>query len=141
MNKDLIVGDADALIALYLKNDALHGKIIVLIEKILEKNIRIIFPNTAIAESITALHRKLSNSSAAALLNEHYKEGKFEVEYISEETMQKASELYNPDSSKQNTFFDAIVASAAKNLDTNIILSFDKFYKKLGFELASSVFA
>ena len=136
MTKNIVVCDADVLIALYLKNDALHEKIIGYNRKFIKGNMRMIFPNTAIAEAITTLHRKLSSSTAATLLNKHYKEGKFEVEYISEEIMQRAAEFYNPQGSRQNTFFDAIVAATAEYLSADAIFSFDGWYKKLGFQLA-----
>ena len=75
----IVIGDADALIALYIKDDNLHQKIIALNKKFVEVNVRIIFPNTAIAESLTTLQRKFSNATAAALLHQHYKERRFEI--------------------------------------------------------------
>ena len=72
-------------------------------------------------------------------MNQHYISGGFEVEYVDAETMQQAAKLYNPQGSKQNTFFDAIVAATAKSLKADIIFSFDKWYEKQGFKLASSL--
>lgn len=135
----VIVGDADILVGLYFKNDVLHKKISEISKKFFGTGVRIIFPNTAIAEGITTLHRKLSNSTAAALLNQDYKKRVFEIEYVDEEIMQSASEFYNPQGSKQNTFFDALVAGTAKKLNSDTIFSFDTWYKKLGFQLASDL--
>lgn len=140
INKNsLVVADADILVGLYFKNDVLHDKIKNINKNFLEKGAKIIFPNTAIAEGITTLHRKLSNSTAAALLNQHYKKRILEVEYVDEEIMQEAAELYNPEGSKQNTFFDAIVAATAKSLNADAIFSFDDWYIKVGFKLASDL--
>ena len=135
----IIVCDADILVALYFKDDALHEKVVNISKKFLEAGVRVIFPNTAIAEGITTLHRKLSNSMAANLLNQDYKKGIFEVEYVDKIVMQDASELYVPERSKKNTFFDAIVASVAKSLNADAIFSFDGWYKKIGFLLASDL--
>lgn len=135
----IIVGDADILVALYFKNDILHKKVLEISKEFLETGVRIIFPNTAIAEGITTLHRKLSNSTAADLLNQDYKKRIFEVEYVDEQIMQNASDFYNPKGSKQNTFFDAIVAATAKKLQVDTIFSFDTWYKKLGFQLAGDI--
>ncbi len=139
ISKNIIVGDADILIALYFKNDILHNKVVNISKKFLTTETSIIFPNTAIAEGITTLHRKLSNSAAAALLSQDYKKRVFEVEYVDEHIMQEAAELYNPKSSKKNTFFDALVAATAKKLNSETIFSFDGWYKKLGFKLASDL--
>ncbi len=136
---NIIVADADILVGLYFKNDVLHDKVSKINKKLLETGIRIIFPNTAIAEGITTLHRKLSNSTAAALLNQHYKKRILDVEYVDEQIMQEAAELYNPEGSKKNTFFDAIVAAVAKSLNADTIFSFDSWYKKVGFKLASDL--
>ena len=135
----VVVADADILVALYFKNDVLHKKVSSKNRKFLETGVRIIFPNTAIAEGITTLHRKLSNSTAAALLNHHYKKRILDVEYVDEDIMQQAAEFYNPEGSKKNTFFDAIVASVAKSLGADTIFSFDSWYKKAGFKLASDL--
>lgn len=140
INKNtVVVADADILVGLYFKNDILQNKVLNISKKFLEAGARIIFPNTAIAEGITTLHRKLSNSTAAALLNQHYKKRILEVEYIDEQIMQEAAEFYRPKGSKRNTFFDAIVASVAKSLNADAIFSFDDWYKKVGFKLASDL--
>src|SRR5260221_10938817 len=125
----IVIADSDILIATYLKADILHIKTISLTEKLLKNGTRIIFPSTAIPEAITALHRKFSNPAVAGLLNRHYKEKRFEIEYITEEVMQKAAEIYDSKGSKQNTFFDAIVAATANQFSTHAIFSFDSLYK------------
>ena len=140
INKNtIVIADADILVGLYFKNDVLHNKISDINRKFLATGIRIIFPNTAVAEGITTLHRKLSNSTAAALLIQHYKKRIFEVEYVDERIMQEATKFYSPVGSKKNTFFDAIVASVAKNLNADAVFSFDGWYKKIGFLLASDL--
>lgn len=134
-----VVGDADILVALYFKKDALRDRVKNISRKFLKTGVKIIFPNTAIAEAITTMQRKLSNSTAAALLNQDYKKGILEVEYVDEQIMQNASDFYNPKGSKKNTFFDALVAATAKKLNSETIFSFDDWYKKLGFKLASDL--
>ena len=139
IDNNIIVGDADVLVALYFKKDILRKKVLEISKQFLETGTSIIFPNTAIAEGITTLHRKLSNSTAADLLNQDYKKRVFEVEYVDEYIMREAAEIYNPRGSKQSTFFDAIVAATAKKINTDAIFSFDNWYKKLGFKLASDL--
>lgn len=134
-----VVADADILVALYFKKDALRDRVRNISRKFLKTGVKIIFPNTAIAEAITTMQRKLSNSTAADLLNQDYKKGILEVEYVDEQIMQNASEFYSPKGSKKNTFFDALVAATAKKLNSETIFSFDEWYKKLGLKLASDL--
>ena len=63
----------------------------------------------------------------------------FSVEYVDEYAMLLAVNIFNPVSSKQNTFFDAIVAATAKKLNTDTIFSFNAWYRKLGFKLAADL--
>jgi predicted nucleic acid-binding protein len=91
------------------------------------------------AEAVTTLPRTLSNSLAADLLNRHFQSKQFYVEYIGEEIMESAGKLYNTLGSKKNTFFNAIVATTAKHLGTDLIFSFDSWYKTQAFTLASEL--
>lgn len=66
--------------------------------------------------------------------------GAFQVEYISADIMKKAAEIFDAKAiSKQNTLFDAIVAATAEKLEADAIFSFDDWYPKLGFKLASEL--
>jgi len=105
--------------------------------QLLPGSITTIYPSTAIAEAITTLLRKHSNPELASYLTKQYKDDRFAVEYIDEKIMKFATEIFNPKGSKQNTFFDALVAGTAKTLGVEIIFSFDQWYTKLGFTLAS----
>lgn len=134
-----VVGDSDVLIALYLETDKNYSRAVEISEFLYNKDIHIVFPNTTIAEAVTTFHRKFSNPKLAASLIDHYREGRFNIEYIDEKIMMKATQLYNPKGSKQNTFFDAIVAAVAKKLNADAIFSFDDWYTKLGFKLASKL--
>lgn len=135
----IIVGDADALIALTIKTDSLHSRALAISKRVEDANDQIIFPNTAIAEAITTLLRKHSNPKLAGYLAKQYEKNIFSVEYVNEDIMKVAVNIFNPISSKKNTFFDALVAGTAKKLNAEMIFSFDSGYKKLGFQLASDL--
>lgn len=134
--KTVVVGDADSLIALLLNYDTNHNRAKSTLTKINQEGVIVIYPSTAIAEAITTLLRKHSSPQLASYLTAQYKNDRFTVEYVDERIMKLATEIFNPNGSKQNTFFDAIVAAVAKNLGTDAIFSFDDWYKKLGFTLA-----
>lgn len=139
MTKGIVIGDADSLIALLLEKDANNKQAQNILVKLNKAETAIIYPNTAIAEAITTLLRKHSNQELAGYLAHQYKENIFRVEYIDESTMRLAAEIFNPKSSKQNTFFDAIVAAVAKSLNADAIFSFDGWYEKVGFKLTTDL--
>lgn len=137
--KNLVVGDADSLIALFLYYDANNKLATSTLKKLNDAGTTIIYPNTAIAEAITTLLRRHSNPNLASYVVSQYRNNRFTVEYIGEEIMKLATDIFNPKGSKQNTFFDAIVAACAKTLSVDFVFSFDDWYSKLGFKLASEV--
>lgn len=139
MTKGIVVGDADSLIALLLENDANNKQAQNTLAKLNKTETAIIYPNTAIAEAITTLLRKYSNPELAGYLTQQYKENIFRVEYVDENVMRLAADFFNPKSSKKNTFFDAIIAAVAKSLNADAIFSFDTWYEKIGFKLASDL--
>lgn len=136
--KTIVIGDADSLIALFLDYDANHERATSTLAKLNQAGITAIYPNTAIAEAITTLLRKHSNPELASYLAQQYRDDRFAVEYVDERMMKRATEIFKPKGSKKNTFFDAIVAATAQELNTDAIFSFDDWYKKLGFTIASS---
>lgn len=135
MNK-IVVGDADALIALALENDPHHKKALVISQMLIKQAFAVIFPFTAFPEAITTLKRALNQPEKAHILNRQLLEGSFQVEYPDPEIMKLASKIFEKTVSKKNTLFDAIVAATAKKLSADYIFSFDSWYPKEGFMLA-----
>lgn len=138
MSTALVVGDADALIALLLEDDPHYKKAQLIAKSLVEKSIPVVFPVTVFPEAITSLKRAANQPQKAHLLNKQYLSGAYQVEYIGEAIMKKAAQIFDEKAvSKKNTLFDAIVAATAKQLGAEIIFSFDGWYTKLGFNLAS----
>ena len=136
MNK-IIIGDADSLVALADNHDANYKKAAQISQGFISQGFRVIYPNTAILEAITALSRAKNLPEKAKLINKQYLLGAFSVEYINSEIQTKAAEIFKTKSqSKKNTIFDAVVADTAKQLEADFIFSFDDWYPKLGFKLA-----
>ncbi len=133
---NIVVGDADSLIALAYADDSNHSKAQQLAKELLSNGYQIIYPNTAIIEAITTLKRALNLPDKAHLINRQYLQGAFDIEYVDGQIQQSASKLFEEKAvSKKNTLFDAVVASTAIKLDANAIFSFDQWYPKLGLEL------
>lgn len=139
MSNQIVVADCDALIALVLEKDPNHKKARQIAGLLRKRLIPVIFPVTIFPEAITSLKRAAGQPEKAHLLNRQYLSGAFQVEYLSADIMKRAAEIFDKAVSKQNTLFDAIVASTAEKLGAEAIFSFDHWYPKLGFKLASEV--
>lgn len=135
-----VVADADALIGLILEHDPHHEKAISMSRTLTEQGITIIFPVTVFPEALTTLKRAFNQPEKAHLINRQYQQGVFHIAYIDAEILQRASKIFEKAVSKQNTFFDAIVAAVAENTKADAIFSFDQWYKKLGFTLTEDFY-
>jgi len=132
----IIVGDADALIALFNGQDKHSSEALVIIEELISIGGGIIYPVTAIAEAITVFQRKLTRPDIAGVIAKNVKESKLTIEAVDLGILEAAANLFDPGGSKQNTLFDAIVAAVAKKYSIDTIFSFDEWYLKQGFKLA-----
>lgn len=140
MSNLLVVADADALIALALENDPNHRHAQHIANSLMKNLVTIVFPVTVFPEAISSLKRAANQPEKAHLINRQYLAGVFQVEYINEDIMKRAAEIFDKKAvSKQNTLFDAIVAATAEKLEANAIFSFDEWYGKLGFKLTDSI--
>lgn len=133
----VVVADADALIALAMETDPHHEQAVTISGMLMKQATTIIFPVTVFPEAITTLRRAFNQPEKAHLINKQFQQGAFHVEYITEEIMTRASQIFEKAISKQNTLFDAVVAATAEKLEADAIFSFDDWYTKLGFKLAS----
>lgn len=131
----IVVGDADCLIALALENDPLHKRAVAISNKLNEQSATVIFPVTVFPEAITSLKRAFNQPEKAHLINTQLQQGAFRVEYIDQEIMDRACQIFDKAHSKQNTLFDAIVAATAEKLGADFIFSFDHWYTNLGLRL------
>lgn len=134
-----IVGDSDGLIALLNEDDINHLRAKRVVQKIWEEEAQVVFPVTTIVETITTLIRKLKKPKLAAKAAQQVVTGDLSLEPVDGEMLRQALALFNLKRSKKNTLFDALVAATAKKYQSEIIFSFDGWYKKLGLKLASEV--
>ena len=136
MSNSITVADADALIALALEKDPNHARAIKISGILIEKGTTVVFPVTVFPEAITSLKRAANQPKKAHLINRQLRQGAFHVDYLEEDTLLRASEIFDQADSKHNTLFDAIVAATAEKLGADSIFSFDSWYPKMGYKLA-----
>lgn len=135
----IVVADADCIVAQAYADDKHHKITLALVKKMDRMRVHLIFPSTAIAEAVTTLQRKFSNPQLAASTLELFTNPSIDIENVNREIIREAGRLFDPKSSKHNTIFDCIVATVAKNTNADAIFSFDEWYTKLGFKLASEL--
>lgn len=135
----IIVIDADAIIAQTNFDDELHRKTQKITSRLIEVNARIIYPTTTIAEAVAHIQRVLKDSVSAFRVAEIARTPIFEIAKVDRNILQTALKYFSPTISKKNTLFDCIVAAVAEEYKADAIFSFDKFYKKKGFKLASEL--
>lgn len=132
----IVVGDTDALIAILSEEDIHHEEAVQCVAKLLHLEAQTVFPLTTITETVTTLRRKFTRSDLVEKVVKQITSGLLSIESVDTDMLAIALTVYDPQASKQNTLFDAMVVATAKKLHTKVILSTDTWYQKLGFTLA-----
>lgn len=135
----VIVVDADGLIALANEADANHRKAVAISTALIENNATILVPVTAVIEALTALKRGVKRPDLTKTIIDQCVSGIIPVIDVTSDILSPAYSYFNPDGSKKDTFFDAVIVALAKKNDADAIFSFDKGYKKTDVPLISDV--
>jgi len=138
-NSPIIVVDADAIVAQASPNDNLHVKSVEIATLLVQRNAQVLYPVTAIIEAITHIQRVLTNGQVAYGTLIAFIDSNVNAVEVNQETMKNALQFFSATTSKKNTFYDCIVAEIARKYKADAIFSFDRFYKRNGFTLASEL--
>src|SRR6266508_1549723 len=106
-----IIVDSDALIALVNADDALSGDAMRIAEHLRNIKATLLCPASTIAEAATTFQRKLNRPDLAGAIVASVTAKQLIIEPVDTDILAQAAQLFNPHGSKQNTIFDAIVAS------------------------------
>ena len=134
-----IVVDSDALIGLFYDQDAHAQEALEIAQKLQSLNAKLIYPATTIIETITTLQRKLQRPDVVKQIMALVERTPLIIEPVDTTILAEALVLFDPDGSKKNTLFDAVVAAIAAKVSAKAIFSFDGWYEKQGFTLARQV--
>lgn len=132
-----IINDADAIIALVNENDANHEKAVTISGMLTKQQATVLTPVTSVIEAITALKRAINRPDLAKEIVAACQNGNIATIDVPADILPEAIPFFNPDSSKQDTMFDAVIAAMAKRYNADAIFSFDKGYKKTGILLVA----
>ncbi|MBU1200838.1 PIN domain-containing protein [Patescibacteria group bacterium] len=136
----LIVVDADAIVAQVFKGDSNHARATEIVQKLMKAGVKIIYPVTAVCEAVTVIQRVLGSKIVARETAKLFTESDTSVVNVNGEIYFKAvSKYFSNAVSKKDTIFDCCVAAVADEYQADAIFSFDAFYKKKGFVLASEL--
>jgi len=136
---DIVICDTDALIALFSATDIHKQKAKQTLILLSKQNYLLYFPATVISEAITTSQRRIQDTLLVETIIHNTIEGNLPILPVDQDAVTIATSLFNSHSSKNNTFFDAIVAAMATKYNAKAIFSFDGWYKKQGFILASEL--
>lgn len=135
----IVIVDSDGLIGSLNNNDIHYPISQSVLKKLAHQDARLIYPSTTIAETVTLLQGRLQAPELANQLIMLITSNQLNIESIDVNLLQKASQFMDFQKSEHNTLFDAIVAAVAQKYHADAIFSFDGFYKKKGFKLASEL--
>lgn len=137
-----LIVDSDALIALFNKDDSNFSKAKILFESFYEQKTRLIYPSTTLVETIDTIQRRLKKYEVAKHLAQLISSAEFaieSVEPIDGSYLKEAVKYFKLESDNRKTLADAVVVAVAKKNNADGIFSFDEWYKKLGYKLASEL--
>ncbi len=138
-NEPVVIVDADAIISFVYVEDENHIRAKAIMQHLATSQSSLLFPTTAICEAVTVLRGKLNRPEDASRILQKFQSGDFPVQAVDEQMLTDAATLFNPQSSKKNTLFDAVVAAIAKHHHADAIFSFDGWYRKIGLTLTDDL--
>src|SRR2546422_347763 len=138
-NNHLVIVDADAIISFVYIDDENHRRAQQIMQQLATSDVYLLFPTTAICEAVTVVRGRLNRPEDAKRIVAKFQSGDFPVQAVDHAILTEAVDLFNPNGSKKNTLFDAVVAAIAKRVHADAIFSFDEWYRKIGLTLASDL--
>ena len=131
--------DTDAFIALNDESDLLHQKANKIWQKLalLKEKYSAYTSTNVLLETLTIVSQRLGKMKAIQLLGE-LRSGAFIVIHPSESTVFEAEKIFCRIKSKNVSYADCLSFAVMKQKKINLIFSFDKDFKKMGFSLLKS---
>lgn len=134
-----IIVDSDGLIGSLNPRDKLHIVSQQIAHRLVEKDAKLIYPATVLVETVTFFQGRLNLPYLAEQVIQLINSNQLFIESVDSKILQEAASFMDFKKSKHNTLFDATVAVIALKYKADAIFSFDDFYKKKGFKLASEL--
>jgi len=135
-----VVVDADAIVAQANIKDINHLKATKISENLNSQGVKVLYPVTAIAEATTVIQAKMNSLATAIGTAQVFTNPDYKVISIDQEIYSYAiNSHFSNVSNKRDTLFDCIIIAVADKYEADAIFSFDNFYRKKGYKLASDL--
>lgn len=131
----MIFIDSDAYIALYVETDASHEKAILKLEKLKKMNEKAMTSFDVISEVSTKLSYFMTKELAMLFVNDIVFSSDIMIDYVSKDKIGGVMDVFEKQKSKRVSITDCVNMYLAKEHGIKHFFSFDKHYKKNGFEL------
>lgn len=135
----IIIVDSDGFIGSLDPQDQHFKTSTQILSKLVKKGAKLIYPATVVVETVTFFQGRLNKPELARQVTRLVANQELTIEAVDGGILQEASLFMDFSASKHNTLFDAVVAVIAQKYHADAIFSFDKFYEKRGFKLASGL--
>lgn len=130
--KRLLV-DADAFVAIVIKQDSNHQKAKISWNEVVKQNLHLMVSDPAFGEAVTVISQKESLKVAVKFAEETLA-SPTEIIEVDAAFRRQALDIFKKQTSKNSRFTDCINMAIMKNEDIDTIFSFDEQYKKNKFK-------
>lgn len=133
LGTNLVIVDADAMVALVNEADVNHEKSLQIFDYLASNSFGTITPYPIVLEAANALSRdtKINRPDLASRLLENYSQPGTRPK-LDEDIAELVAESFSGNTSRKNTPFDHYIWALAKRNNIKYVFSFDSFYKKQG---------
>ncbi|HUS60533.1 MAG TPA: PIN domain-containing protein [Nevskiaceae bacterium] len=130
----VILVDSDVLFALNSKDDANFEKACQISRELVKEGFEFTISNFVLAEAVTLLSYRISHQKAVDFFQKLIRD-KFPIIRVDNNLENRAYQIFKKQISKNVSVVDCINIAILEKYNWNTIFSFDKIYKKNGFEL------
>ena len=134
VKEEMIFVDSNAFIAIRNLNHPLHQPAIRISSHLVNENGYLITTNIVIAEVFTVLSMRV-NKMVAVQFGKDLEKQEMPIVFIDEFYHRKAWEIFQKIKDKNVSFFDCTSFAVMEDLGIHKAFSFDKEFKKYGFEI------
>ncbi len=124
-----VLVDSDALYALYLEADLMHGKAVGLFRDLVDRKAVLYVSNVVLQEVATLLSYRCGQEMARNFLKDFVRGG-FKNVFLDEELTRSSWTLFQKQTKKGTSFVDCSNVVLYREFNFEAIFSFDKFYSR-----------
>jgi len=133
--------DSDAFVALARERDASHERALVLLKKLIRKQVVFHTSNYVFSESITVISLRENHAAALEFIEQMQSpESSYILMRADDDLDNQAISTFQKQTSKNTSFVDCANMAFMRQLHADAIFSFDAVYRKNGFALVEDLF-